>query len=111
MRLERYNEYKISLSAVAKSKRFLPSEQGHHVTFFIPVPKTWRRHKKESAHLQLHTSTPDLDNLYKAYLDAMLAEDKHIADVRLTKRWVNQENGWIEIVIFEPDIPSRDNLM
>lgn len=106
MRLERYNEYKISLSALAKSKRYIPSEQGSHVTFYIPVPKTWTKSKKSQYHLQLHQSQPDVDNLTKSFFDSLLPEDKHIADIRITKRWVNKENGWIEILMSDPDYAS-----
>lgn len=111
LRLERYNNYKIDLLAEAKRKRYIPSEQGSHITFYMPVPKSWKKYKKEQMHLQLHQSTPDWDNLAKAFFDALLVEDKKIADVRITKRWVNQESGWIEIVTDLPKIRSSDNLM
>jgi Holliday junction resolvase RusA-like endonuclease len=111
MRLERYNEYKLSLSAIAKSKRFAPPEQGGHLVFYIPVPKSWKKYKKEEMHMKLHQSKPDWDNLAKAFFDSMLAEDMHIADVRVTKRWVNLERGWIEFNTNLPDIPSNDVLI
>lgn len=111
LRLEKYNEYKVSLSALAKSEKFIPPEQGIHLTFYIPVPKTWRKHKKESMHMQLHQSKPDWDNLAKAFFDSLMYEDKHIADVRITKKWVNEEHGWIEVVIATPSYSSKDTLM
>ena len=111
MRLERYNEYKLSLSAIAKSKRFAPPEQGGHLVFYIPVPKSWKKYKKEEMHMKLHQSKPDWDNLAKAFFDSMFAEDMHIADVRVTKRWVNLERGWIEFNTNLPDIPSNDVLI
>jgi Holliday junction resolvase RusA-like endonuclease len=111
MRLERYNDYKISLSAIAKSKRFAPPEQGGHLVFYIPVPKSWKKYRKEEMHMKLHQSKPDWDNLAKAFFDSMFAEDMHIADVRVTKRWVNLERGWIEFNTNLPDIPSNDVLI
>ena len=111
LRLERYNEYKITLSGLAKSQKFIPPEQGGHITFYIPVPKTWKKYKKEQYHLQLHQSTPDWDNLAKAFFDSLMPQDKTIADVRVTKRWVNREKGWIEFSTEIPKIPSRDNIM
>jgi len=111
LRLERYNEYKISLSAIAKQKRFDPPEQGGHVIFYIPVPKTWKKYKKQEMHMKLHQQTPDWDNLVKAFFDGLLAEDKYIADVRVTKRWVNAENGWIEFINYLPEFPSSDVLI
>lgn len=111
LRLERYNKYKVDLLALSKAKRFSPPEQGGHLTFFIPVPKTWKKYKKEEMHLQLHQSKPDWDNLAKAFFDSLLTEDKYIADMRVTKRWVNQERGWIEFTQSAPTLPSKDNLM
>jgi len=110
-RLERYNQYKIDLSALAKQIRFTPPEQGGHLSFYIPVPRTWKKYKKEQYHLQLHQSTPDWDNLAKAFFDSLLHQDKGIADIRVTKKWVNQETGWIEFTTQIPSLPSKDNLM
>lgn len=111
LRLERYNNYKIDLCALAKAQHFTPPEQGGHLTFYIPVPKTWKKYKKEQYHLHLHQSTPDWDNLAKAFFDSLMHQDKAIADVRVTKKWVNQEHGWIEFSSELPQIPSKDNLM
>jgi len=111
LRLERYNQYKIDLSALAKQIRFTPPEQGGHLSFYIPVPRTWKKYKKEQYHLQLHQSTPDWDNLAKAFFDSLLHQDKGIADIRVTKKWVNQESGWIEFTSQLPTLPSKDNLM
>jgi Holliday junction resolvase RusA-like endonuclease len=109
-RLERYNEYKISLSSAAKSQGFILPEQGAHIIFYVPVSKSWRKHKKMSSHMELHQEKPDLDNYFKALMDSFFSEDKHIADVRLTKRWVNQERGWIEIIEQERQFRSNDTL-
>lgn len=111
LRLERYNQYKIDLLAEAKRNRFVLPEQGAHVVFFIPVPKSWRKHKKEAKHLTLHDSTPDIDNCAKAMLDSLLPEDKKIADIRLTKKWVNADRGYIEVTVDLPQFPSRDTLL
>ena len=111
LRLERYNQYKIDLNALAKAKKFEMPEQGAHVTFYIPVSKSWRKHKKEQMHMRLHQNTPDVDNLTKALFDSLMAEDKHIADIHITKKWVNEEKGWIEININTPLIRSSDTLV
>lgn len=111
LRLERYNEYKLSLAAIAKSKRFVPPEQGGHLVFYIPVPKTWKKYKKAEMHMRLHQSKPDWDNLAKAFFDSICSEDMHIADVRVTKKWVNQEFGWIEFNMELPTFRSNDVLI
>lgn len=111
LRLERYNEYKINLSALAKAKRFVPPEQGGHLIFYIPVPKSWKEYKKKEMHNQLHTQTPDWDNLAKGFFDSLLHQDKGIADVRVTKKWVNEPKGRIEFIIDTPTFASRDTLL
>lgn len=111
LRLERYNKYKIDLLALAKKQRFTHPEQGGHLIFYIPVPKSWRKYKKAEMHMKLHQSKPDWDNLAKAWGDSLLLEDKHIADIRVTKKWTNSENGWIEFYCDAPSVRSADNLM
>jgi Holliday junction resolvase RusA-like endonuclease len=100
LRLEKYNEYKVELLAEAKKKRFDVPAAGLHLTFFIPCPKSWTDKKKREHHGRLHQSRPDLDNLIKGWGDALLSEDKFIANISATKRWVDFEAGWIECQIF-----------
>lgn len=110
-RLEKYNEYKINLAAEAKRVRFQMPEQGAHLIFYLPVPKTWAKYKKAEKHLQLHDSVPDVDNMLKAALDSLLPEDKRIADLRITKKWINAPTGYIEAVVNLPEYPSQDTLV
>jgi hypothetical protein len=111
LRLEKYNEYKLSLAELARIKRFSPPEQGGHLIFYIPVPKTWKIYKKSEMHMKLHQSTPDWDNLSKAFFDALMSQDKSIADVRVTKKWINAENGYIEFIEYLPEFRSNDVLI
>jgi Holliday junction resolvase RusA-like endonuclease len=96
-RLEKYNNYKIDLGAEAKSKGFVFPPVGASITFFVPVPPSWSKKKKKLYHGTFHQSKPDLDNLLKALMDSLMAEDKQIAHIELAKRWVDFETGWIEI--------------
>lgn len=111
LRLEKYNDYKISLAGIAKSKKFVPPEQGGHLIFYIPVPVSWKKYKKQEMHMKLHQSKPDWDNLAKAFFDSILSEDKAIADIRVTKKWVNTETGWIEFNYELPKYSSKDVLL
>ncbi len=111
MRLERYNEYKLEVAAHFKAKRILMPDQGIHIEFYISVPKTWKKYKKEAMHNQLHQSKPDWDNLAKAFFDSIMDEDKYIADVRVTKRWTNTERGRIELTFYAPQFSSPDVLL
>lgn len=99
------------MATLAKAKRFVPPEQGGHLIFYIPVPKSWKEYKKKDMHMKLHLQTPDWDNLAKAFFDSILHQDKGIADVRVTKKWVNEPQGRIEFISSLPDFPSRDTLM
>ena len=111
LRLEKYNDYKSSLSALVKQQRFTIPEQNVHMIFYIPVPKTWKEYKKNEMHMKLHQQKPDIDNLVKAVFDSIFIEDKYIADFRATKRWVNQPEGYIEFLIELPEFPSKDVLI
>ena len=111
LRLEKYNDYKSSLSALVKQQRFTIPEQNVHMIFYLPVPKTWKEYKKKEMHMKLHQQKPDIDNLVKAVFDSIFTEDKYIADFRATKRWVNQPEGWIEFLIDLPEYPSNDVLI
>lgn len=98
LRLERYNNYKVALLAEAKRQQFVFPPQGATITFYIPVPPSWSKKKKRLYHGKLHQSKPDLDNLLKALCDSLLIEDKYVAHYGgLAKRWVDHEEGWIEI--------------
>lgn len=96
-RLERYNTYKVELGAEAKRKGFVFPPVGASITFFVPVPPSWSKKKKKLYHGTFHQSKPDLDNLLKALMDSLMTEDKQIAHIELSKRWVDFETGWIEI--------------
>lgn len=98
-RLEKYNKYKFSLAGLGKSVRFNLPMQGAIIRFFLPVPKTWRKWKQKEMHGRPHQSKPDLSNLLKAFEDALFAEDKMISHyAEVSKYWVNQEKGWIEVI-------------
>lgn len=103
LRLEKYNQYKVELLAESRRVRFSLPPEGASVIFFVPVPKSWSKKKKKQYHGKLHQAKPDLSNLLKAFEDAICTEDKYIAHYAgLSKRWVDFETGWIDIVVSEP---------
>lgn len=108
MRLEKYNQYKIDLMAEAKRKQFEFPDQGASIKFFIPMPKSWRKFKRDTMHFKLHKSKPDIDNLCKAFFDSLFIEDKTIAHFEAAKFWVDFPIGWIEISVFEPKHPEAE---
>lgn len=60
---------------------------GAHVTFVIPMPKSWPKKKKKQMGGCAHMDKPDLDNLLKALGDALYSDDSGIWDIHATKRW------------------------
>jgi len=67
--------------------------------FYMPTyQKTWSDKKKREHHGRIHQLKPDKDNLEKGVLDALLTEDKEIADGRVSKIWC--KNGQQRIEIF-----------
>lgn len=60
---------------------------GDHIVFNIPMPKSWSKKKKIAMLGKPHRQKPDLDNLLKALLDAVFAEDCGIWDISATKYW------------------------
>ena len=99
LRIERYNQYKVDLLTEAKKKNFVIPAAGLSVTFYIPVPESWSKKKKKAHHGVLHQSRPDWDNLAKSLCDSLITEDKYIANMTITKRWVDFPEGWIECII------------
>lgn len=70
-------------------------ESGAHIVFHLPMPASWSKQRRAEMLGKPHQQKPDVDNLAKALLDACLAEDQGVWDVRVTKRWAEQ--GGIEI--------------
>ena len=68
-------------------KNVVMPEQGGHITFVVPMPKSWSQKKRVTMNGQAHQQKPDADNMIKALMDALYADDAHIWDLRVTKLW------------------------
>lgn len=109
-RIERYNEYKFNLLALAKEKAFQMPYSGSALRFYIPIAKRVRSRKQRAAmHFSVHDMKPDVDNLLKAFLDALFpGKDQRVGHFsELGKYWVDSDTGWIEI---ETGMPTRQEL-
>lgn len=106
LRIEKYNDYKLSLSALAKQNHFTFPSQGVWVRFYIPCPRSWSEKKKKFYHGKLHMVRCDLDNYLKALFDGLFSEDKHIGHFTASKHWVNFPSGWIEFELTDPIFPE-----
>lgn len=72
-------------------------ESGSHITFYIPMSKSWTKKKKLMLNGKPHQIVPDKDNLEKALLDAIYDNDAHIWDSRVTKLWAVKGQIKIEV--------------
>ena len=61
---------------------------GAHIRFNLPMPK-WANEKGKRRRMngRGHQQTPDVDNLVKAFLDALHTNDAHIWSLSAEKRW------------------------
>lgn len=55
--------------------------------FTIPMPVSWSGKKRSSMDRTPHQSKPDLDNLLKGFMDALLDDDARIWKVSAAKVW------------------------
>lgn len=105
-RIQRYNEYKITILGYAKEKRFELPLRGCAVFFFLPIPKRRSKRDRKRLHFMQHEQKPDLSNFLKALEDGLLPrKDAAISYYSgLGKFWVDTLNpdktlgpGWIEV--------------
>lgn len=95
----RYRAFADSLRLLAAGQRFTFPEAGARLLFTLPMPKSWSRKQRAAMLGTPHQQVPDIDNLTKAVMDALLPEQDcrvwHIAG--LSKVW--GEAGEIRIQV------------
>lgn len=57
------------------------------IKFYIAMPPSWSKKKRDEMLGQPHQQKPDIDNLVKAVLDAIYESDCHVWDIRASKFW------------------------
>jgi len=82
----RYWEYKDNIRSWAWKNKFTLGNDIYCV-FHIPMPKSWSKKKKIQMNYADHQQRPDIDNLLKGLMDALLEEDSHIHTVYARKIW------------------------
>jgi len=89
-----YRAFADDLRYQAKKLGFIvPAEL--KVYFYAKMPDSWSKKKKEGMCGKPHQSKPDIDNLVKAFLDALCEDDSYVWKITATKYWA--EKG--EIVV------------
>lgn len=73
-------------------------ESGASIVFGLPMPKSWSKKKRLAMDGQPHQQKPDIDNLLKALLDSIYAEDCGVYHIGgMGKYW--SKDGYIKIII------------
>lgn len=96
-----YWEYKDFVVDLAKKMRFkMPNTL--EIAFFIKMPKSWSKKKRAEMDGRPHLQRPDLDNLIKAFKDALLEEDSQVFRYRDSfKLWSHTDK--IEVTVKNGD--------
>lgn len=67
------------------------------LTFILSMPRSWSKKKRIEMNSKPHMMRPDIDNLLKAFQDALLKEDSHVHTyISISKVW--GEVGSIEVL-------------
>lgn len=82
----RYREYADALREQADKMGFKPTN-AMNIVFEIPMPKSWSKKKRAKMLGAPHDQKPDIDNLLKSFLDALLLDDKKVHTIKMKKFW------------------------
>lgn len=85
----KYWDFCNELNRQAIKLEYVPGDKVSLV-FFIPMAKSWSKKKREQMLGKPHKQRPDIDNLAKAFLDALLKEDSHVYSLTVEKYWSNK---------------------
>lgn len=67
--------------------------------FYLPMPKSWSKKKRDKYCFEPHQSVCDASNLHKSLEDACSDADRKNWDYRAAKFWYPEKEGFIEIEI------------
>ncbi len=84
--VERYHKFRDDLRFACKSDNF-ELEDTFEIVFYIPMPKSWSKKKMIKMYDTPHNQKPDIDNLVKAVMDALMTDDKQVWKIKAEKRW------------------------
>ena len=88
---KKFTQFKIDMIALTSELDITPSESllSVHIGFYIGMPKSWSKKKKESKHGQYCDNNADVDNYLKAILDSLnevvYVDDRQIVEVYAKK--------------------------
>jgi Holliday junction resolvase RusA-like endonuclease len=94
--VQRYYAFKDELRLLARQKNYKIGNR-LDISFILPIPKSKTEKEKEKLDSTPHLQKPDLDNLIKAFLDALIENDSHIWQIQAYKLWGRKG----KIIVFE----------
>jgi len=92
---KKYTEFRASMEMAVKDVQFIPFETNIYakLDFFVQIPKSWSKKKKESMQGKFCDNNADIDNYCKAILDSLngiyYQDDRQIVMIRARKYWSN----------------------
>lgn len=96
----RYYEYKRKVRELfLKSGLSKFPEDNVSFRFFIPMPTSWGKKKRNEHCFEKHQNVPDASNFHKALEDACSDKDRRNWDYRASKFWIDLKEGYIEIEV------------
>ena len=95
--VNRYYAYKDALIYEGLAQGFYLTDD-IELTFYMPMPSSWSKKKKAEMNGKPHQAQPDIDNLAKAVMDALLDEDSHVWSLRASKLWSDKGSLIIKTV-------------
>lgn len=99
-RYHKYIDYKKNVAEEARRVLYMPRTDNFWVKFYLPMPKSWSRKKRNILAWEPHLKTKDTDNLVKGFIDGLFPDqDSIVWDYRATKFWTPSDNGFIDIEI------------
>jgi len=87
----KYWAFKDALNLIARKNKFTLPEV-YDITFNIGMPKYWSASLKKDRLNKPHQSKPDLDNLVKAWQDALDEEDMDVWQITARKFWAKKDS-------------------
>lgn len=101
-----YFAYRDEIRAAARAAGMPDQFNEVHCHFEIPMPRSWPKTKRSMLVGRPHTARPDLDNLVKGLLDALLTEDAGVARITAAKFWTDTPTGLVRVSIPTSEEPT-----
>lgn len=112
--MEKDIAYRDELRTLAAKQNFTMPLAYYAIFFYMPMPDSWRKWKKEKLLGQPHESLPDADNLIKKLQDSLMPrknrrsgeggnDDRKIHCFAVFKIWCKNGDERIEIVEYDKD--------